>query len=88
MYVDRTTFKRNGSLGYYITWSEMEKQNIKAKLGLFGWFLPFYYTILWQDDSKWRRSLCSFVCKRITLASPTSPLIEQQLSSHSDKIRI
>ena len=47
MYVDRTTFKRNGSLGYYITWSEMEKQNIKAKLGLFGWFLPFYYTILW-----------------------------------------
>lgn len=46
MHVDRTTFKRNGSLGYYITWSEMEKQNIKAKLGLFGWFLPFYHHVV------------------------------------------
>lgn len=42
MHVDRATFKRSDSLGYYITRSEMEKQNIKAKLGLFGWFLPFY----------------------------------------------
>lgn len=42
----RATFKRNGSLGYYITWSEMEKQNIKAKLGLFGWFLPFYHPVV------------------------------------------
>ena len=45
-HVDRTTFKRNGSLGYHITWSEMEKQNIKAKLGLFDWFLPFYHHVV------------------------------------------
>ena len=42
----RATFIRNGSLGYYITWSEMEKQNIKAKLGLFDWFLPFYHHVV------------------------------------------
>ena len=42
----RAKFKRNSSLGYYITWSEMEKQDIKAKLGLFGWFLLFYHHVV------------------------------------------